>query len=186
MEDIKAFVKKAETMSKEELIQAFPEIIEKAKAVGFTKVTKEIPDISDLIRNKLAEFEVDDAIALMRKFLPVLFEAMKEVIESNEDLQEELEDIEDTKISMVVEDADFAMTFIVEEGKLNVQMEQAADADLTLKLTKEAMKAIMAGQSDPIQAYMAGDVKTEGEIAKAMALRSLFEMLGEEFGFELM
>ncbi len=186
MDEIKAFVDKAEGMSKDELVKAFPDIIEKAKAVGFAKVAKEVPNINEVIRSKMAEFEVDEAINLMKQFMPVLFDAMKELVEGNEDIQDELEDIEDTSVSMVVEETDFAMTFIVAEGKLDVKMEQVPDVDLVLKLSKEAMKGIMAGESDPIQAYMSGEVKAEGNLTKAMALRSIFEVLGDEFGFEMM
>jgi len=37
-----------------------------------------------------------------------------------------------------------------------------------------------------MQAYMSGEVKAEGNLTKAMTLRSIFEVIGEEFGFEIM
>lgn len=186
MDEIKAFVDKAEGMSKDELIKAFPVIIEKAKQVGFAKVVKEVPTINEVIRSRMKDFEVDEAIDLMKQFLPVMFDAMKELVEGNEDVQDELEDIEDTSVTMIVEDASFAMTIIIEEGKLDVKMEEVPDVDLVLKLSKDAMKGIMSGESDAMQAYMSGEVKAEGNLTKAMALRSIFEVIGEEFGFEMM
>ena len=186
MQNIKAFIDKAESMSKEELIKALPDILKQAKEIGFIKVAKEYPQINDIVRSKLAEFEVDEALNMMKQFMPMLFEAMQDLVETNEDIAEELEDIEDTVVSMVVEDADFAMTFIIKDGKFDFKMEVVEGADLVLKMGKEAMKALMAGNSDPIQAYMAGDVKAEGNLTKAMALRSIFEALGDEFGFDLM
>ena len=186
MDEIKAFVEKAESMSKEDLVKAMPEILEKAKAVGFLKVATEVPEISDLIKNKMGEFEVDQAIEMMKQFMPVMFEAMKELAETDEDIQDELEDIEDTKVAMVIEEADFAVTLIVEDGKFDFKTELVEGADLVLKMTKDSMKGILSGESDPVQAYMAGEVKAEGNLTKAMAMRSIFEVLGEKFGFELM
>ena len=186
MEELKSFVDKMKDMPKDEIIKALPGLLEKAKAIGFQKVAKEIPEITDLIKDKMAEFDVDEALTLMKQFMPVVFDAMKELAETNEDVQDELEDVEDTVISMIVEDSDFAMTFIVKDGKFDYALEAKDDADLTLKMGKETMKNMIAGEGDAMQAYMSGEVKAEGNLTKAMGLRSIFEALGEEFGFELM
>ncbi|MHA1648567.1 MAG: SCP2 sterol-binding domain-containing protein [Candidatus Helarchaeota archaeon] len=186
MEEIKAFIEKAETMSKEELVKALPEIIEKAKAVGFVKVVKEFPELNDLVRKKMAEFEIDEALELTKKFMPLMFDAAKELVETSEDIAEELEDIEDTTVSLVVEDADFAITLIIKDGKFDYKMGTVENADLVMKMSKDTMKDFMAGEADPIQAYMSGDIKAEGNLTKAMALRSVLEALSDEFGFELM
>ena len=186
MDEIKAIIGKADSMSKEELIKAIPDLLEKAKAVGFVKVAEEVPEISDLIRNKMAEFEVDEAIDMMKQFMPVMFDAMKELAETDEDIQDEIEDIEDTAVTMMIEEADFAMTLIVKDGKFDFKLEAVEDADLVLKMTKESMKGMLSGESDPVQAYKAGEVKAEGNLTKAMAMRSIFEVLGEKFGFEMM
>ncbi|MHC1592202.1 MAG: SCP2 sterol-binding domain-containing protein [Candidatus Helarchaeales archaeon] len=186
MDEIKAMVEKIKDMPKDELVKEIPNIIEKAKAVGFLQVAKEVPDMAEVIRSKMAEFDVDEAIELIKKFMPVMFDAMKEFAEQNEDIQEELEDTEDVAISMVVEDGDFAMTFIVKDGKFDYKLEQVPDADLVMKMPKEVMANLMAGEGDPMQAYMSGDIKAEGNLAKAMALRSIFEIMGDEFGFNLM
>jgi putative sterol carrier protein len=186
MDEIKAFVNKLEDMSKDDIIKGLPGIMQKAQKIGFVKVAQELPDLGTAIRDKMAEFEVDEAITLIKEFMPVVFSGMKELAETNEDVAEELEDIEDTKVSMVIEDADFAITLIVADGKFDYAMEQAADADLVLKMTKTVMKDMMSGESDAMSAYMSGDVKAEGNLTKAMALRSIFEAMSEEFGFELM
>lgn len=186
MDEIKAFLEKMNDMSKEEIIKGIPVILEKAKAVGFEKVAKELPDVNEIIRAKMAEFDVDEGLGLMKQFMPIMFDAMKEFAENNEDLQEELEDQEDTSISMVVEDGDFAMTFIIKDGKFDYKMAEVEGADLVMKMTKEIMQGMMSGEGDPMQAYMSGEIKAEGNLAKAMALRSLFEIMGDEFGFNIM
>ncbi len=177
---------KLEDMSKDDIIKGIPDILTKAKSIGFAKVMKEFPDMNQVIRQKMAEFEVDEGLALIKQFMPVLFDGVKELAASSEDLQEELEDIEDTTVSMVVEDADFAITIIIEDGKFNYKMEAVPEADLVLKMNKVTMKNFMSGETDAMSAYMSGEVKAEGNLTKAMALRSVFEALGDEFGFEIM
>jgi len=186
MDEIKSIVEKMKEMSVDELKKAVPDLASKAKAVGYAEVAKELSGMTDTLKDKLAEFEVDDALDLMKSFMPMMFDGMKELAESNEDVQDELEDVEDTVISMVVEDGDFAMTFIVKEGKFDYSMEAAADADLTMKMDKATMKGFMSGEADVMQAYMSGDIKAEGNLTKAMGLRSIFEALGDEFGFDMM
>ncbi|MHA1146338.1 MAG: SCP2 sterol-binding domain-containing protein [Candidatus Helarchaeota archaeon] len=186
MDEIKALVGKIKDMPKDELIKAIPDMIEKAKGVGFLNVAKEVPEMTEVIRDKMAEFDVDEALNLMKQFMPVMFDAMKDFAETNEDLQEELEDTEDVAVSMVVEDADFAMTFIIKDGKFEYALKQVDDADLVMKMSKDVMANMMSGEGDPMQAYMSGDIKAEGNLAKAMALRSIFEIMGDEFGFSLM
>lgn len=186
MDEIKSIVGKIKDMSKDEVIKALPDVLDKAKAVGFAQVAKEIPELTEIVKDKMAEFEVDESLNLMKQFMPVVFDAMKTLADSNEDIQDELEDVEDTVISMVVEDSDFAMTFIVKEGKFDYKLAAVPDADLTMKMTKETMKGMMSGEGDAMQAYMSGEIKAEGNLTKAMGLRSIFEALGEEFGFELM
>lgn len=186
MDEIKNFVNKVKDMSKDEVIKAIPQVLEKAKAVGFAKVAKEIPEMTEIIKDKMVEFEVDEALGIMKNLMPVMFDAMKELAESNEDVQDELEDVEDTIISMVVEDSDFAMTFIVKDGKFDYSLKADPNADLTMKMGKDTMKNMMAGEGDAMQAYMSGEIKAEGNLTKAMGLRSIFEALGDEFGFELM
>ncbi|MHA1786419.1 MAG: SCP2 sterol-binding domain-containing protein [Candidatus Helarchaeota archaeon] len=44
---------------------------------------------------------------------------------------------------------------------------------------------LLTGEVDTASAYMAGDIKIVGEMAKAMALRSILEIVGEELGLEM-
>jgi len=183
MQDIKAFIENANKMAKEDFIKDAPNILKKAKEVGFIKVVKEFPNINQMIRDKMAEFEVDEAINLIKQFMPLLFDAMKDVIETSEDLKDEIEEIEDTTVSMVIEDGDLAMSFIIKDGKFDFKMEALEEADLVFKMNKDIMRDMIIGNIDPIQSYMSGDIKAQGNLPKAMALRSIFNTLGDEFGF---
>ncbi len=45
-----------------------------------------------------------------------------------------------------------------------------AEADCTIKLTKDNLEAMMAGELNPTMAYMSGKLKIEGDLTVAMQL----------------
>ncbi|MHA1265000.1 MAG: SCP2 sterol-binding domain-containing protein [Candidatus Helarchaeota archaeon] len=122
------------------------------------------------------EFEAKD--------LPLFLAALEEIAETNEDLKDELEDTEDTTIQFNVPGVIQAY-IIIKDGKLTAKEGTIDDADVTLEMTEEVGKNLFTGETDAASAYMAGDLKIIGEMAKAMKLRSLIEIAGEEFGIEM-
>lgn len=122
------------------------------------------------------EFEAKD--------LPLFLEALEEISKTNEDLVDELEDTEDTTIQFNVPGVIQAY-IVIKEGKLTAKAGTIDDADVTLEMTEDVGKNLFTGETDAASAYMAGDLKIIGEMAKAMKLRSLIEIAGEEFGIEM-
>lgn len=49
-----------------------------------------------------------------------------------------------------------------------------ADADCTIKVTKDDFIALASGSLDPMMAFMGGKLKVEGDMSVAMGLQSLF------------
>ncbi len=118
------------------------------------------------------------------KDLPMFLKALEEIATTNEDLVDELEDTEDTTIQFNVPGAVEAY-IVIADGKLSAGEGVKDDADVTLEMTEEVGKNLFTGETDAASAYMAGDLKIIGEMAKAMKLRSLIEIAGEEFGIEM-
>ena len=118
------------------------------------------------------------------KDLPMFLKALEEIALTNEDLIDELEDTEDTTIQFNVPGAIEAY-IVIADGKLTAGEGVKEDADVTLEMTEEVGKNLFTGETDAASAYMAGDLKIIGEMAKAMKLRSLIEIAGEEFGIEM-
>ena len=118
------------------------------------------------------------------KDLPMFLKALEEIATTNEDLVDELEDTEDTTIQFNVPGAVEAY-IVIADGKLTAGEGVKEDADVTLEMTEDVGKNLFTGETDAASAYMAGDLKIIGEMAKAMKLRSLIEIAGEEFGIEM-
>jgi len=132
----------------------------------------------DDVKAKLEAKEFD------AKDLPMFLKALEEIATTNEDLIDELEDTEDTTIQFNVPGAVEAY-IVIADGKLTAGEGVKDDADVTLEMTEEVGKNLFTGETDAASAYMAGDLKIIGEMAKAMKLRSLIEIAGEEFGIEM-
>jgi putative sterol carrier protein len=122
------------------------------------------------------EFEAKD--------LPMFLAALEEIAQTNDDLKDELEDTEDVVIQFNVPDV--VQAYIeIKGGKLTAAEGSKDDADVTLEMTEEVGRNLFTGETDAASAYMAGDLKIIGEMAKAMKLRSLIEIAGESFGFSI-
>lgn len=116
--------------------------------------------------------------------LPLFLQALEEIATTSEDLQDELEDTEDVSIQFSVPGV--VQAYIeIKDGKLTAKEGTKDDADVTLEMTEEVGKNLFTGETDAASAYMAGDLKIIGEMAKAMKLRSLIEIAGEELGLEM-
>ncbi|NHI93473.1 MAG: hypothetical protein EAX96_13380 [Candidatus Lokiarchaeota archaeon] len=190
MEEFKKLYEEIKKIPKEnvenELIPKLLTMLDKAKEIGFVNIVKEIPDVMDNMRTIIAEFEPEEAIEIIKKYMPVVYDSVIDFVEQNEELQEELEDIEDTSLALMVDDADFTITLIIKDAKISYQMDIPENVDLTLKLNKSTMKNFMTNDMDPMQAYMSGEIKAEGNITKAMGLRPILDFISEELGIEIL
>ncbi|MHA1378847.1 MAG: SCP2 sterol-binding domain-containing protein [Candidatus Helarchaeota archaeon] len=116
--------------------------------------------------------------------LPLFLKAIEEVSKTNEDLQDELEDQDDVVIVMEVP-GKVSGWLEVKDGKLTAGEGGKEDATVTVQLNEDIATGLLTGEVDVASAYMAGDIKIVGEMAKAMALRSMLEIVGEELGLEM-
>ena len=190
MEEFKKLYDEAQKMSKEELVKdALPRLVgllDKAKEIGFSKVLNEFPDINDFLQSKLREFEPEEAINIIKELIPIIYNTVVDFVAQSEEIQDELEDVEDTSIAMALEDGDFAMTIAIKAGEFKYEMGIMEGADVILKMDKETMQKFMSGEENPMSAFMSGAVKVEGNLGKVMALRPILEIVGEELGIDIM
>lgn len=115
--------------------------------------------------------------------LPVFLGALEELSKDSEDLQDELEDTDDVKIQFDVIDTIKAWIKI-EDHALTAGEGEVDDPDVTLQMDEATGRGMFTGETDAASAYMQGDLKIIGEMAKAMKLRALIEIVAEELDIE--
>jgi putative sterol carrier protein len=63
---------------------------------------------------------------------------------------------------------------VVKDGACDLQPGDAADPNVTLIMDTETLKGIVNGETDGMQAFMSGKLRTEGDMMLAMKLGELF------------
>ncbi|MFG3452922.1 MULTISPECIES: SCP2 sterol-binding domain-containing protein [Pseudomonadaceae] len=63
---------------------------------------------------------------------------------------------------------------VVKDGTCDVQKGESADANVTLIMDSETMQGVMSGETDGMQAFMAGKLRAEGDMMLALKLSELF------------
>lgn len=63
---------------------------------------------------------------------------------------------------------------IVKDGTCDLQEGENPDANVTLAMDAETLKGIVSGETDGMQAFMAGKVRVEGDMMLSMKLSELF------------
>ena len=187
MEELRKMVKGLEGADAAKLKEEIPKVMAKIKEIGFVEVVKdeELKDFMPKMREQMASIDVEELVPLANVVMPTFFEGMAELIENSEEAKEELEDMDDMKMQMSVPDLDVHMFMVIEEGKFKAGTGKVDEPDLLITINKNTFLQQMQGESDMMSAYMSGDIKLEGEIAKVMALRPLFEILADEYGIEM-
>ena len=190
MEEFKAFYDEVKAMEKKDLIKAgipkFVGMLDKAKQIGFPKVINEFPDIGDMIRGKIALFEIDESINIIRQFMPLMFETTVEYIEMNENIQEELKGQDDTTLAISLDDKYYSMTIILKKGKFSYKLGVKDNPDLILVMDRETLLKFISGEVNPMSAIMTGKVNAVGDINKALNLRPIFNIISEQFGIDFL
>ncbi|GAB7530292.1 SCP2 sterol-binding domain-containing protein [Pseudomonas sp. 3A(2025)] len=70
------------------------------------------------------------------------------------------------------EDKHFAL--IIKDGTCELQEGENPDANVTLVTDSETLKGIVSGETDGMQAFMGGKLRTEGDMMLALKLSELF------------
>ncbi|EGH71351.1 SCP2 sterol-binding domain-containing protein [Pseudomonas syringae] len=74
--------------------------------------------------------------------------------------------------NIVDEDKQYAL--IVKDGTCELQEGNNPNASVTLLMDSQTLKGIVSGETDGMQAFMGGKLRTEGNMMLAMKLSELF------------
>ncbi|MHA1294810.1 MAG: SCP2 sterol-binding domain-containing protein [Promethearchaeota archaeon] len=187
MEELKKIINSLEDAEVDQLIENVPKVMSLAKEIGFAKVLEdeEIKDFISEVMDRMSEIDVEKIVPLARVLLPSFFEGMEDLIENSEEGKEELEDMEDMRLQIAIPELDIYMYLIIEDGKIKAGAEKIDDPEATLQMDKSTFLGLTQGTTDLVSAYMSGGVQYDGQLNKAMALQSLFEILTDEYDLSL-
>ncbi len=190
MEEFKEFYNEVKGMDKKDLIKAgipkFVGMLNKAKQIGFAKVVKEIPDIADMIRGKIALFEINESINIIRQFMPLMFDTVVEYISINKELQDELKSQGNAILAISLDDEYYSMTITLENGEFSYQLGVKDNYDVKLVMNRETFQKFISGATDPMASIMTGEVKAEGDINKALNLKPVLDIISDQFGIDFL
>jgi len=110
-----------------------------------------------------------------------MYEFIKQVAAEDEDLKEELEDMDETKVQMIVTDADpvYKYYIILGEGKFDYAEGEVDDPGVTMSATGATWAGLASGELDSTSAYMSGDLVIEGNLQDAIAYGEILSMAME-------
>ncbi|MFX1274734.1 MAG: SCP2 sterol-binding domain-containing protein [Promethearchaeota archaeon] len=121
---------------------------------------------------------VDEAFGL--EFLTTLFTIFKQLSEEDEDLKEEVEDADICmQFIMTWEGKEFKFWISARDEKIDFGAGEGPDVTVTMIADAEKMFNILSGEVDSTQAYMAGDLKIEGNLQDAMAFGEIAGIAAE-------
>lgn len=73
-----------------------------------------------------------------------------------------------------ITDEEKQYALIVKDGTCELQEGKNPDANVTLLMESQTLKGIVSGETDGMQAFMGGKLRTEGDMMLAMKLSELF------------
>ncbi|MHA1373548.1 MAG: SCP2 sterol-binding domain-containing protein [Promethearchaeota archaeon] len=98
-----------------------------------------------------------------------MYEFVKQVAAEDEDLKEELEDMDETKVQMIVTDANYKYYVVL------------GDPGVTMSANGATWAGLGSGELDSTSAYMSGDLVIEGNLQDAIAYGEILAMAMENF-----
>ncbi|MHA1281135.1 MAG: SCP2 sterol-binding domain-containing protein [Promethearchaeota archaeon] len=109
--------------------------------------------------------------------LYIVLKSVEEVSKVDEDLQEELEDYDDTKIQWKI--GNFTGYLHIKDKKvIGVIDEEIDNPDVTIIIPNpEKALEILTGKIDGVSAYMSGDLVIEGSLPVAMAFNDISDII---------
>lgn len=144
----------------------------------------EIPDIVSEVMSEINEMDPDELIENMPDFVEFFFEGFSSIAESNEEVQEVLEDIGEAVLNyriILAQDNTMETYMEVKDGKVSGGTGNKDNADFTIEMPMETMLGMASGEADMVGEFMSGKIKIEGNMVKAMSMMPLMEVMDEIF-----
>ncbi len=139
--------------------------------------------VVDDIKGKIANGQ------LTGKELPLVLDAIVVIVKNNDDTRELLSDMaeegENVWINFKVTDMNETHCLEIKDGTIIHRPTACPNPTVTVTLDSTTGVNLISGKIDPVGAFSEKRVKLEGNLAKAMSLILVLNVVGDEFGIEI-
>lgn len=137
--------------------------------------------VVETIKNKIKDN------TLSGQDLPAVLDAIVAIVKENEDTKELLEDMaeedEEVRVNFIISGMD-PHHLEIAGGNIVHQESKSDDPTVDIITDPDTAVGLIAGKIDATEAYGAGKVKVSGNLARAMSLVLVLNVVADTFGIE--
>ena len=125
--------------------------------------------VDEKLAIEIKEMYDDNKVGEKPENLLKIYEFVKQLSRENDELHEELEDLNDFSAQILISEPDFKCWVKLGGGNFEYGEGEIDDPSFILSCRQEIMGGMMQGDINSTSAYMAGDLKIEGNLQDSMA-----------------
>ncbi|MBT8045413.1 MAG: hypothetical protein KJO79_10720 [Verrucomicrobiae bacterium] len=146
---------------------------------------QEVLGINDYLKEHILTYPRDVAVAVSKKFYPLLFQVIKQLINTDQDLQRKVNNLPDFTLYFDIQDQkEICYSISSKDSSFDFSIDAILGecANLTVcELKLRTLLEILAGELDILDAYMDDKLKYTGNFMSNVRLLSLFELLDRKY-----
>ena len=185
IKSIKQMVDDSLTKPEDELKNDLPGLIDNFDKVNIEEVVNEFPDLVPKLMGKLNEININsfinDAPETSVKFMNLLWKSVPIMAEKDSEASSRLEQAGEATINFKATDSSMTSHLNIAGGKLSGGAELLNNCDLSIFGPTESIVGLLTGKVNPIQGFMAGKYKMDGNVALGMKLSPLLTSITKMF-----
>ena len=171
---IKQMVDDSISKPEEELKKELPALMDSFDNVNIEELVKESPDLVPKLMGKLNEINIksfiDDSPETSVKFMNLLWKSVPVLAEKDSEASSRLAQAGEVTINFKADDSSMTSHLKIADGKLTGGSDLLSNAELSIFGPTDNIVGLLTGKVNPIQGFMAGKYKMDGNISKGMQL----------------
>lgn len=174
IKSIKQMVDDSITKPEEELKKELPALLENFDQVNIEELINEFPDLVPKLMGKLNEINIksfiDDAPDTSVKFMNLLWKSVPIMAEKDSEASSRLAQARQVTLNFKATDSSMTSHLKIADGKLSGGAELLDNCDLSIYGPTDNIVGLLTGKINPIQGFMAGKYKMDGNVSLGMQL----------------
>ncbi len=174
IKSIKQMVDDSITKPEEELKKELPALLDNFDQVSIEEIVNESPDLVPKLMGKLNEIDIksfiDDAPDTSVKFMNLLWKSVPIMAYKDSEASSRLAQAGEATINFKATDSTMTSHLKIADGKLSGGADLLNNCDLSIFGPTDSIVGLLTGKVNPIQGFMAGKYKMDGNISLGMKL----------------